>query len=433
MGAKWQPDYVKSGSGAHRYLAWHCTPRSRRTNCLFVIAIRALAAHTEDPSCAVYSEITAGAKSYVELSKHTLQNGNVRGELQHFGKKVAAQEITTDAKFPVQAAARLLPTRFPYGIGGIFGGTFEPACKRHLLLRVKRNALCALNVQIAEERFVPAGEREPGHRRRHADVDADHSGVEVPLELPGRPTAAGENAGSVAVLAVAAQFERVFECCRANDGEDRAEDFFLRQSHAGLHLIDDARAEQKSVLRQITLTAIECHIRAFLSGDVEIRSDFLPMLGRNNRAHVDIRAAIGRTDFHFRADIDQTIDERVADFSDRHGETAGHAAFAGAAERGRLNGFDCLIQIGIGHDDEMVLRAAGGLHSLAVRRAGGVNVLGNCGAADKRNRSHQRMREQGVDAFLIAVDDVEHALGQPGFHQAVRPAARRRAALFLTA
>jgi hypothetical protein len=63
---------------------------------------------------------------------------------------------------------------------------FEPPSHRHFLLRIKLNRLGPLDMQIAEERAVPARERKPGHRGRHADVDADHSGVEVMLELSDR-------------------------------------------------------------------------------------------------------------------------------------------------------------------------------------------------------------------------------------------------------
>ena len=41
--------------------------------------------------------------------------------------------------------------------------------------------------------------------------------------------------------------------------------------------------------------------------------------------------------------------------------------------------------------------------------------------------AYQRMREQGVDAFLVAVDDVEHALRQAGFgQQLAEPHGRER-------
>ena len=51
------------------------------------------------------------------------------------------------------------------------------------LLRVELHAFLALHVQVAEEGFVPAGEREHRHRGGHADVDADHAGLDAMLEF----------------------------------------------------------------------------------------------------------------------------------------------------------------------------------------------------------------------------------------------------------
>jgi hypothetical protein len=42
-----------------------------------------------------------------------------------------------------------------------------------------------------------------------------------------------------------------------------------------------------------------------------------------------------------------------------------------------------LLQIGVGHDDQVVLRAAGRLHALAVLRPGFIDVLGDRGRADE--------------------------------------------------
>src|SRR4051812_45458364 len=78
----------------------------------------------------------------------------------------------------------------------------RPARQRHFLARIELNALVSLDMQIAKERAVPAGEREPGHGGGNAHVDADHAGVEVPLELSRRVTTLRENYGAVAVFAL---------------------------------------------------------------------------------------------------------------------------------------------------------------------------------------------------------------------------------------
>ena len=174
----------------------------------------------------------------------------------------------------------LCALRLPDRVGGVFVGGGEPAGQGHLLLGVEGDAFGALDVQIAEEGFVPAGEGEPGHRGGDADVDADHAGVEVALELAGGVAGAGENAGAVAVFAVAADGEGFVEVFGAHDGEDRAENFFLGQPHAGFHLVDHAGAEQEAVGGEIALAAIERDVGAFLGGDVEIGSDLVAMLLR---------------------------------------------------------------------------------------------------------------------------------------------------------
>ncbi len=307
---------------------------------------------------------------------------------------------------------------------------FEPAGEGHFLLRVELDAFGALDVQIAEERFVPAGEGEPGHRSGHADVDADHAGVEVPLELPGGVAGAGEDAGAVAVFAVAAHGEGIVEVLRAHDGEDRAEDFFLRQPHAGLHLIDDAGAEQEAVFGKIRLRPSRATLAPSLAATSRYEATFsrccAEMTGPMSTAPPE---SVGPT-FIALPTFTRPSTSGIGNAADGHGQTAGHAAFAGTAEGRSLNGFDSLIEIGVGHDDEVVFRAAGGLHALAVARAGFVNVLGDVGRADEGDRPHERMREQGVDTFFIAVDDVEHAVGEAGFHKQLAQAHGRQRNFF---
>ena len=94
---------------------------------------------------------------------------------------------------------------------------FEPARERHFLPRVELYAFGALDVEVAEEGLVPAGEGEPGHRGGDADVDADHAGVEVPFELAGGVTALGEDRGAVAVGAVAADGQGALQVVAAHD------------------------------------------------------------------------------------------------------------------------------------------------------------------------------------------------------------------------
>src|SRR5437773_887352 len=75
----------------------------------------------------------------------------------------------------------------------------EPPARGHLQLREELHAFLALHVQVAEERIVPAVERKPRHRSRHADVDPDHAALDAVLEFARRLAVAGENRGAIAV------------------------------------------------------------------------------------------------------------------------------------------------------------------------------------------------------------------------------------------
>src|SRR5688572_4136340 len=50
----------------------------------------------------------------------------------------------------------------------------EPAADRDLLVRIELERVAAVHLEVAEEAVARAPEREVGHRRRHADVDAHH-------------------------------------------------------------------------------------------------------------------------------------------------------------------------------------------------------------------------------------------------------------------
>src|SRR3546814_20123128 len=60
-------------------------------------------------------------------------------------------------------------------------------------------------------------------------------------------------------------------------------------------------------------------------------------------------------------------------------------------------------------DDAVILRAAHRLDALAVLGAAGIDVIGDVGRSDEADRLDGRMVEDGVDHFLVAVDDVQDA------------------------
>jgi hypothetical protein len=64
--------------------------------------------------------------------------------------------------------------------------------------------------------------------------------------------------------------------------------------------------------------------------------------------------------------------------ADRHRHGHRHAALAGRAVGGADQRFDRLVQVGVGHDDAVVLGAAHGLDALPVARVPGrIDVFGD--------------------------------------------------------
>src|SRR5882757_6539361 len=152
----------------------------------------------------------------------------------------------------------------------ILAGAGEPSRGDRLLPGVELDGFGSLHVQVPEEGLVPAGEGEPGHGGGDADVDADHAGVEVLLELPGGVAAAGEDGGAVAVGTAAADVEGLFERGGADDREDGAEDFVGGDLHARLDPIDDRGAEEEAGAGGEVVAAVEGDGRAFAASGVEI-------------------------------------------------------------------------------------------------------------------------------------------------------------------
>ena len=109
--------------------------------------------------------------------------------------------------------------------------------------------------------------------------------------------------------------------------------------------------------------------------------------------------------------------------ADRHRDADRHAALACAAVARADQRVDGLVEVGVGHHDHVVLGAAEALRALAVRRGGRVDVLRDVGAADEADGLDVGVAQDGVDGFLVALHDLEHArrAGRP--RRTARPGA----------
>jgi hypothetical protein len=107
-------------------------------------------------------------------------------------------------------------------------------------------------------------------------------------------------------------------------------------------------------------------------------------------------------------------DQLVGDVSDGDDDGDGHAAFPGGPVAGGDRGVGGGVEVGVGHDDHVVLRPAERLDTLPVGRGGGVDVPGDRGGTDEADGLDAGFVEDPVDGLPVTVDDVEHPVGQAG-------------------
>ncbi len=159
---------------------------------------------------------------------------------------------------------------------------------------------------------------------------------------------------------------------------------------------------------------------------VDVVLHLLEVRRRHQRAEVGI-AGGRRADLQALHARDQLLDQRVGRLlADRHRHRHRHAALAGRAVAGADQRIDRLVHVGVGHDDHVVLGAAEALHALARRAAARIDVLGDRRRADEADGLDVGMVEDGVDRFLVAVDDVEDAGRQARLHHQLAPASAAR-------
>ena len=284
------------------------------------------------------------------------------------------------------------------------------------------HAVGAVHAVVAKRGALPAAEAVVGDRHRQRHVDADHADLDVVAEVARRFAVAGEDAGAVAVFVGVDQVHRFCHRADAHHAQHRAENFFLVGCHARLDVVEQRAADEIAVLvaGHGQRAAVDRDGGALLFGAVDIADDLVAVLRGDQRAHVVAVVGAG-PDFHRGHPLlevgDQLIGDRVAD---RDRDRDRHAAFAAGAERGAHQCADRIVDVGVGHDDRMVLGAAQRLDALAVGAAGGVDVFGNRGRADEADGLDARVGQQRVDRFLVAVDDVQHAVGQPGLLRQLR-------------
>src|SRR5579884_1672930 len=120
----------------------------------------------------------------------------------------------------------------------------EPAFRDHFLWRVESNGVSTLGKQITVKRTLPAAERKERHRRRHAEIDAEHPGLDTLAEGASRRAGLREKGGRVAVSAAVCQGDRRVQVRGAHHAHHRAKNLLPADEHLRRHIVEDGRPDE---------------------------------------------------------------------------------------------------------------------------------------------------------------------------------------------
>ncbi len=148
-------------------------------------------------------------------------------------------------------------------------------------------------------------------------------------------------------------------------------------------------------------------------GTLDVGGDLVAVRLGDERAHLGGRVGAG-ADLDLLGTFADLLDQRVADGTDRDDRGDRHAALAGRAVGRAHRRVRRRVEVGVGQHQHVVLGAAEGLHALAVRGGGGVDVAGDGGRADEGDGLHVRVLQEAVHGHLVAVHDIEDAVRQTG-------------------
>ncbi|MNO55579.1 hypothetical protein D3C76_460720 [compost metagenome] len=176
-------------------------------------------------------------------------------------------------------------------------------------------------------------------------VDEHHAGFDAARQAVGLADVLGPDVGGQAVLGVVGQLQRLGLVLERDQAHHRAEDFFLGDAHAVVHVGEHGRLDELplgQVRRQVgrALQATGHQAGAFFDADADVAGDLVVVLLGDHRADLGFRVGRVTDDQALGAGSELGHELRVHAFLDEDA-AAGGAAFAVQredGEQGRVQG-----------------------------------------------------------------------------------------------
>src|SRR5690606_29495804 len=253
-------------------------------------------------------------------------------------------------------------------------------------------------------------------------VDTDHTHMDAAAKFTGHVTVTGKACHTVAELMLVDQLNGAGQVRYAYAAQHRAEDFILIDAHLGGDMIEQGAAHPEAVLATLTgfgavkVTAVHQQFGAFLHTFVDAAADAFACLLRHDGAHFGGGVSAVQN-LQAASAFFQLGQDALGRVTHQHGYRDGHATFACRAVGGTDQGVHGQVDVGVRHDDQVILGAAQSLDALATDSAHFINTVGNRGGTHKGHGLHVLVVDQGLNCVFVTLHHVEYAIGQTGFFQ----------------
>ena len=154
-------------------------------------------------------------------------------------------------------------------------------------------------VQVPESGGLPPAEGVVGNRHRNRHVDPDHADLHLSLEPAGRSTVAGEDRGAVRVRVGVDQVQALVEGVNAHDREHRPEDLVAVDGHVGGDVVEQGRAEEEALGRELLVTTVDDDRGPGLGALRHVGGHLVTVLFGDERPHVGA-GLVARCDLQLR-------------------------------------------------------------------------------------------------------------------------------------
>ena len=181
-------------------------------------------------------------------------------------------------------------------------------------------------------------------------------------------------------------------------------------------LVENGRLHEVScfIFRNARVASVEQNLRSLLLARRNQRLDSRLALRRDHRAHLHAFVeAIAHA--QRRSRLGNRIAKSLLRFADRHRDGNRQAALSGAAKGAVADDLRGHLHVGVGQNDDVVLRAALALRALPVLTGARIDVPRDRRGTDKTDGANLGMIEQRVDDVLAAVHQVQTPFGSPMF------------------